>query len=247
MNRRYQSVARQIIALIKSGAFAPGARLPGERELAEQLGVSRLAIREASIALEAQGYINVKIGSGVYVRSRLPHDQASLSEVDAFELTTVRALVEGEAAALAALNMTPDALELLEEALQAMSGEGEAAAAADERFHLLIAAGSGSPILETFVRTLWQTRNEAPRVVQVYDQVCQSGVEDRVQEHGAVLDAIRARNPNAARSAMQHHFSRLFEAMLAAEETAVTLRVRQRTLEQRDRFERSVKRAKALP
>lgn len=241
MDRRYQRVARQIIALIKSGEFAPGARLPGERDLAERLGVSRLAIREASIALEAQGYITVKVGSGVHVRSRLPSAQASLSEVDAFELTTVRALVEGEAAALAALNMTPDVLELLEEALQAMSGQGQAAEAADERFHLLIAEGSGSPILETFVRTLWQTRNEAPRVVQVYEQVCQHGVDDQAQAHRAVFDAIRARNPHAARLAMQQHFSRLFEAMLVAEETAVILQVRQKALEQRRRFERSVK------
>ncbi|NQE63432.1 FadR/GntR family transcriptional regulator [Caulobacter sp. RHG1] len=240
MDRRYQRVARQIIALIKSGQFPPGARLPGERELAEQLGVSRLAVREASIALEAQGYIAVKTGSGVYVRSRLPSDQASLSEVDAFELTTVRALIEAEAAALAALNMTPDALALLDDALQVMSGQGEAAEAADERFHLIIAESSGSPILEAFVRTLWRTRNEAPRVVQVYSQVCKSGFEDRIQEHRAVLDAIRARDPHAARLAMRRHFSRLFEAMLAAEEGAAIAQLQQKALEQKHRFERSV-------
>lgn len=240
MDRRYQRVARQIVGLIKSGEFAPGARLPGERELAERLGVSRLAIREASIALEAQGYITVKIGSGVYVRSRLPSDQASLSEVDAFELTTVRALVEAEAAALAALNMAPDALALLEDALLAMSGQDDAGQEADERFHMLIAESSGSPILESFVRTLWRTRNTAPRVVEVYNQVCKSGFEDRIHEHRAVFDAIRARDPNAARLAMQQHFSRLFEAMLAAEETAAILQLQQKAVEQRHRFERSV-------
>jgi DNA-binding FadR family transcriptional regulator len=99
MDRRYQLVAKQIIALIESGEFAPGSRLPGERELAERLGVSRVTIREAEIALEAQGYIAVKTGSGVYVRPRLPDELSPLTEVDAFELTTVRAVVEAESAA----------------------------------------------------------------------------------------------------------------------------------------------------
>lgn len=240
MDRRYQLVAKQIIDLIESGEFAPGSRLPGERELAERLGVSRVTIREAEIALEAQGYIAVKTGSGVYVRPRLPDDMSPLAEIDAFELTTVRAVVEAESAALAALNMTPAAMDLLEETVLVMSGNDDAAEAADERFHLLIAENSGSPILEHFVRTLWRMRNEAPRVVQVYSNVCKSGFEDRVEEHRAVLDAIRKRDPNAARLAMREHFSRLFEAMLAAEETEAIVQLRQKALEHRHRFKLSV-------
>jgi DNA-binding FadR family transcriptional regulator len=79
MDRRYQLVARQIIELIESGEFPTGSRLPGERELAERLGVSRVTIREAEIALEAQGYLAVKTGSGVYVRPRLPDDLTALT------------------------------------------------------------------------------------------------------------------------------------------------------------------------
>jgi DNA-binding FadR family transcriptional regulator len=240
MDRRYQLVARQIIELMESGEFAPGSRLPGERELAERLGVSRVTIREAEIALEAQGYIAVKTGSGVYVQPRLPDDPSPLSEIDAFELTTVRAVVEAESAALAALNMSTAAIELLEETVRVMSGDDEEAEAADERFHLLIAEHSGSPILEHFVRTLWRMRNEAPRVVQVYSNVCKSGFEDRIEEHQAVLDAIRNRDPNAARLAMREHFSRLFETMLAAEETEAIVQLRRKALEHRHRFKLSV-------
>jgi len=240
MDRRYQVVAKQIIGLIDSGEFSPGSRLPGERELAERLGVSRVTIREAEIALEAQGYIAVKTGSGVYVCPRLPNDLSALADIDAFELTTVRAVVEGESAALAALNMSPAALEVLEETVRVMSGNDEEAEAADERFHLLIAENSGSPIIEHFVRSLWRMRNEAPHVVQVYSNVCKSGFEDRVAEHGAVLDAIRNHDPNAARLAMREHFSRLFEAMLAAEETQAIVHLRRKALEHRHRFKLSV-------
>lgn len=240
MDRRYQLVARQIIELIDSGEFPTGSRLPGERELAERLGVSRVTIREAEIALEAQGYLAVKTGSGVYVRPRLPDDLSTLTGVDAFELTTVRAVIEAESAALAALNMTPAGIDLLEETVRVMSGNDEAAEAADERFHILIAENSGSPIIEHFVRILWRMRNEAPRVAQVYGNVCKSGFEDRVEEHGAVLDAIRNRDPNAARLAMREHFSRLFEAMLAAEETEAIVQLRRKALEHRHRFKLSV-------
>lgn len=134
MDRRYQLVARQIIGLIESGEFSPGSRLPGERELAERLGVSRTTIREAAVALEAQGHIAVKTGAGVYVRPRLPDALSALTEIEAFELTSVRAVVEAESAALAALNMTPAALGDLEETVRVMYG-GEAEAA-DERFHI---------------------------------------------------------------------------------------------------------------
>ncbi|HSX64752.1 MAG TPA: GntR family transcriptional regulator, partial [Pseudoxanthomonas sp.] len=63
-NRLYQSIAAKILALIESGEFPSGSRLPGERDLAERFGVSRVTIREAEIALEAQGWIAIKTGSG---------------------------------------------------------------------------------------------------------------------------------------------------------------------------------------
>ena len=65
--RLYHSVADQIMKLIKDGAFPPGTRLPGERELAERFNVSRVTVREAEIALQALGFISIKTGSGVYV------------------------------------------------------------------------------------------------------------------------------------------------------------------------------------
>ena len=65
--RLYHTVANKILELIDSGVFPPGSRLPGERDLAKKFGVSRVAVREAEIALQAKGRIEIKVGSGAYV------------------------------------------------------------------------------------------------------------------------------------------------------------------------------------
>jgi len=68
--RLYRQIAEQLRTLIGKGEFAPGARLPAERDLAKQLGVSRPSVREALIALEVEGWVEVRTGSGVYVQDR---------------------------------------------------------------------------------------------------------------------------------------------------------------------------------
>src|SRR5215212_2800675 len=105
-NRRlYRQIADQIAALIEKGEYAIGARLPPERDLARQLGVSRPSVREALIALEVEGYVEVRVGSGVYVLgSRAPSGPAAELSEDSgpFELIKARWLIEAECAALAA-------------------------------------------------------------------------------------------------------------------------------------------------
>ena len=66
-DRLYRKIAHQLSGLIDAGEFVPGQRLPAERELARQLGVSRPSVREALIALEIEGKIEVRVGSGVFV------------------------------------------------------------------------------------------------------------------------------------------------------------------------------------
>ena len=105
-NRLYRGVADQMREGILSGAYPAGGRLPPERELAQQFSVSRPTVREAIIALEAQGCVKIKSGSGVYVlpqgATKGDEGQSTIIEGSAFELTEARALLEGEAAALAA-------------------------------------------------------------------------------------------------------------------------------------------------
>src|SRR5690349_2882554 len=107
--RMYEQIAAELTRLIREREFRPGDRLPPERELAQQLGVSRPSVREAMIALETAGVIEVRTGSGTYVRSvidekfRLAADAPGIREqIDA------RKLVEPELAALAALSATKE-------------------------------------------------------------------------------------------------------------------------------------------
>ena len=125
--RLYQSVARQIRDAIEAGEFPVGARLPGERELAERFGVSRVTIREAEIALEALGWISIRTGSGVYVLSRDAHVAGRLPDVTAFDLTAARAVIEAEAAALAAAHIDEDGLAELEGLIAVMSSPSASA------------------------------------------------------------------------------------------------------------------------
>jgi GntR family transcriptional regulator, transcriptional repressor for pyruvate dehydrogenase complex len=238
-SRLYQSVATKILSMIESGEFPIGSRLPGERDLAERLGVSRVTIREAEIALEAQGWIAIKTGSGVYVRPRPIDAQGALPDVTAFDLTAARTVIEAEAAALAAGRLTDadiDELQALVDGMSDPNATEEMSGEYDRHFHLAIARMAGNPVVEYCVQQIWRMRNELPRVRQVYAHVCHQHDDTRTDEHAAILDALKTRDPAAARNAMRNHFQRLFESMLEATESQALAEIRNRTQQDRERF-----------
>src|SRR3954452_2752056 len=105
--RLYRQIAEQLRGLITDGEFTPGSRLPAERDLAKQFGVSRPSVREALIALEVEGWVEVRTGSGVYVQERGSHRNGTAVKVPAtewgpLELIRARRVIEGEIASLAA-------------------------------------------------------------------------------------------------------------------------------------------------
>ncbi|MGB3723044.1 MAG: FadR/GntR family transcriptional regulator [Pacificimonas sp.] len=235
--RLYQTVAEKIGMLIEEGSYPPGSRLPGERELAEQLGVSRVTIREAEIALQAVGRLEIKTGSGVYVSEPQTPGTGSLPSASAFEVTEARLLIESEAAALAARNISDEQIAQLD-ALIVRMGESDQADAneADEAFHMTIAMASRNTALVHSVKSLWRMREEIPDVKATYESVCVHDAEIRRDEHRAVFDALKARDPAAARTAMREHFQRLIANMLDATEEKALAEVQRRASESRERF-----------
>ncbi|WP_425408452.1 FadR/GntR family transcriptional regulator [Hyphococcus sp.] len=238
--RLYHTVAEQIKDLIQSGSFPPGSRLPGERDLAEQLGVSRVTVREAEIALEAIGLLDIRVGSGVYVLRKLREDGQAMPDVGAFELTEARSAIESEAAALAAAAITNEELDRLDEIVERMSADTDPdsplEADADREFHLTIArATKNNAMLETIER-LWRIRNEKPEVKQAYDSICEINPEKRLKEHRDIAVALRKRDPERARKAMRTHFKCIIEAMLSTMEAQAIEEARRRTQESRERF-----------
>lgn len=240
--RLYHSVANQIMQLITSGAFPPGSKLPGERELAERFDVSRVAVREAEIALQALGHLSIKSGSGVQVLSTTAREEGSpLPQVSPFELTEARLLFESEAAALAARHIEDSALVRLEELVQRMSSKDpsdeEDSLLADREFHLTIAAASGNAAVRYVIETLWKLRSQIPEIRQVHEAICaEEDARDRGTEHAEILEALKSRNPDKSRSAMQDHFRRLLGSMIDVTEEQALKKLRHQATRSRERY-----------
>src|SRR5947199_8858590 len=143
-DRLYRKIARMISDLIASGEFVAGQRLPGERDLARQLGVSRPSVREALIALEVEGRVEVRIGSGIYVQAPTEHaGREAEAAAGPFELLRARYVIEGECAALAAKSGKKHQVKAIAEALDQMQHEIDAGEhqplTGDRLFHMRIA------------------------------------------------------------------------------------------------------------
>lgn len=218
----YQRVAAQIEDAIRSGQYAAGDRLPPERELAEMLKVSRPTVREAVIALEIRGLVEVRQGSGVYLCANpVPATAEPDLDVGAFELIEARLIVEGEAAALAAKVMSEDELQALDAIVARMEGAQAASGEEldfDRQFHQLIAEATRNTLVSQMVENLWTVREKSPLCQHLFAQARREGVNPRPDEHRAVLDALRRRDADGARQAMRQHLARVSEDLLAATE-----------------------------
>lgn len=230
--RLFWNIVEKIENLIDSGQYPPGSRLPPERELAENFEVSRPTIREAIIALEVLGRVEVKTGSGVYVLEHIK--QSSEQVITAFELTQARALVEGEAAALAAMTISEDELARLKETLVAME-KGINPDAADKEFHLIISTATRNNAILMAVSEFWKLRNSTT-VKMAYKGVCSQSDEKRTSEHREIYNALANRDSQAARAAMHHHFNRLINALFEASEAKALEEVRRQTNQTRDLY-----------
>jgi DNA-binding FadR family transcriptional regulator len=211
--RLYRQIADQIAALIERGEYGMGQRLPPERDLARQLGVSRPSVREALIALEVEGYVEVRVGSGVYVvgpRAESAVAAELTSDSGPFELIRARWLIEAECASLAAKAATRAQVRAMEEALDAMEAErdrGQMPLASDRLFHLRIAEASGNSALALVVRTLWDQRTGPLflRLEHHFDTPALWTVA--IREHREIVGAIARHDAIAARAAMRRHMN----------------------------------------
>jgi DNA-binding FadR family transcriptional regulator len=211
--RLYRQIADQLAQLIARGEFAPGARLPAERELAVKLGVSRTSVREAIISLEMSGLVEVRVGTGIFVTA--PRESLPRAGEDAgpgpFELLDARKLVEGEVAALAARNAGADDIAALEQSVARMAAsldDFHKREAEDESFHRLLARATGNGSLELVVEGLWGQRAGLWGRLQRHFHT-EGLAEQTIRDHRAIAQAVAARDPERARRALHRHLSRV--------------------------------------
>lgn len=217
--RLYRQIADQIRTLIRSGEFHAGTRLPPERDLARQLGVSRPSVREALIALEVEGLVEVRIGSGIYVLGSGAGEQGApvQAAMGPFELLRARWVIESECAALAARHAKRAQVDAITEALQQMeataNGEQRQPLAADRLFHLRIAEATGNGALVAVVKMLWDERTGPlfARLEHHYDSPDQWS--RAIAEHRTVLEAIGKRDADGSRAAMQRHLDKAYKRL----------------------------------
>ncbi|MFN3450559.1 MAG: FadR/GntR family transcriptional regulator [Sphingorhabdus sp.] len=224
-DRLYQELARKIIDALVMGRYEVGDRLPAERELAAEYDVSRPTVREAVIALEVQGLVDVRVGSGAYVK-RLPgREDIPGFNVTAFELTEARLLFESEAAALAAIQITDEELEELAQRVDDIALENQTPGGteeADREFHLAIARATRNTAVFQTIEELWKLRQTSPESALLHAKARFANIKPVVDEHQAILEALRNHDPKAARSAMRTHLSSVLDSLLfATEEQAI--------------------------
>ncbi len=224
--RVYQQIADQLLHLIDTGEFTVESRLPSERDLAEKFKVSRPSVREALIALEVVGVVQIKMGSGVYVckpeqakQKGRRESKIAAKEFAPFELIQARLLIESEIASQAALCRTDQDVEQLESLLNQMierSEKNQNPLEADREFHSVLARASGNQVLASMVEQMFDARMGVlfSRLSHYFDTSVTWN--QAIKEHRAIVRAIKARDPEKARLAMRHHMERAYKRFSAS-------------------------------
>ncbi len=207
-------LATHLTAQIEHGVLCPGDRLPTEAQLAASHGVSRSVVREAVHRVKARGLLVARQGSGVYVAPKSPHqplafDPAVLESMAAvIQVVELRRVLEGEIAALAAQRATRSQIAELKRALKAIDTATDAGGNGldeDMAFHRAIGAATGNPQFNRLLIFLEQYLREAMRVTKGNEARHADFMAQVRQEHQAIVAAIAAHDPDAARSAAIGH------------------------------------------
>lgn len=216
VTRASDDVLRQIKASIQDGKLGPGARLPSEKDLAEQFGLSRLTIRDALRVLESQGLVEIKVGAGGGAFVTEPDAQrlmASLTDLLRLqkaslpELVEARLVVETAIATLAAERATPSDFDAMQRAIDAAragySSGNPRFTAHSVDFHIALAGAAKNPVLHFTVSSFRTLFYETLDKLLPDDAMALRAIKD----HQLLLDAIKARDAQRARELVQRHLT----------------------------------------
>jgi GntR family transcriptional repressor for pyruvate dehydrogenase complex len=218
-NRLYAQIVEQITAQIRSGQLRTGDQLPNERDLSEQFGVSRTAVREAITALGQRGLVEVRPGRGTFVingASQVVRDSLELlimigpESDDRLNLVEVREMLEPEIAARAAERATEPELAEMREAIVAMDAaqdDIDVFIAADNRFHRALATATHNQIILTLIDSIVDLLQAQRRLIGSVP----GGPARGQYHHKLILAMVMGSDPEAAREAMRAHLRQVRE------------------------------------
>ena len=217
-SRLYEQIVQQIEDSIRTGGLKEGDQLPAERELAQQFGVSRTAVREAVKTLREKGLVEAYPGRGTFITTGTSHSfkltldrmmRGGPSEATA-HLTEVREILEPEIAALAAQRGNEENLSAMREAISLMDStqnDAEAFIEGDLDFHLALAEAAANPLILSLIDSIvGLLREQRTRTYFV-----KGGPERGQYHHKRILEAIEYRDPQGAREAMRAHLRQVRE------------------------------------
>lgn len=219
-NKLYIQIYDQILSEIQSGTLQLGDKLPTERELCAQFGVSRAPIRQALSALEMKGYIYSRQGEGVYVKNtkvqeEVLADESLINSVSPEDIVEARMNIEPLIASLAAQRATSDEIGLLRETIKQMESETEAGhyvPETDERLHMEIARASHNDLFIQFITVIIQAMKQQEMWRFIRDRtVTRPDYRDtNFLEHKEIIDAIEKKQADKASKLMSQHMQNLF-------------------------------------
>lgn len=223
--RIYEEIIEQIRILVTEGHLHPGDRLPSERDLAEQLNVSRASVREALSALELMGLLEIRSGEGTFIKKinieAIITPLAwvlSMEKDDIIELLEVRKMIEVQAVALAAMRAEPENLRELEAYLNTMIEDlknerlGEDA---DLNFHYAIAKASQNKILIRLMNAISDTMHQTLKASRIKLYEGEGMLERLNMEHSQVFQAVQSRNVELASTLMMKHLAGVEKELLS--------------------------------
>ncbi|HEY0752352.1 MAG TPA: FadR/GntR family transcriptional regulator [Ktedonobacteraceae bacterium] len=219
-NALSESIVSKLLALLKARKLQPGDRLPSEREMAEQLHVSRPSLREALRALSIMHVVEIRQGSGTYISSLEPKRLVehldfvfALADSTYLSLFEARQVVEVGICGLAAQRITDEEITRLEHCLEKSQlglTNVELYFQADLELHEIITEAAASPILSRIMASISHLSLASRTRTAVLPGIAHQVIED----HRAIIQALKQRDAEAARQAMYHHLIHVEQRLL---------------------------------
>ncbi|MBU2884284.1 GntR family transcriptional regulator [Gilvimarinus agarilyticus] len=238
--RTYQKIVAKIIQLIAVGEFKAGGRLPTENQLAQRFKVSRAPVREAIIALEVMGKLEVRHGSGAYILPPDTYASPTNYNHNPFELIETRSLVESEVSALAVSTISEEQLDQLQSTIKLMHAthaeDIDSLRQAENEFHTILVSSTLNRSLIDIVRNLMRACEHSTDIRTTYKTIMKHERSVFIQQHQTIFNALQLKNPQGSRANIREHFSFILNALHNTSEERAMKQMLMLARERRERY-----------